>query len=247
MARVGRARGRGGRRVPPSSRRSSGRGSSWSSSCSLGAALMASMRPRRTDTMPADGSSHPPAADTADTAPEPGPRTGPAVASGWRSMLRFYGDNMLPDLPTGARPSVIGGSYRVVVAVSPRAVGLRHASTATIFDLTGWQALCQIDAESTSRHARRDEFEPRLEEVVVVAWALAGLTRWCSCCVGQDRGACWWRCSRSRASPCRGRAPSHVRRPLRLPVLYDPPCGIDFNGNDPPATAIFCTSATTSG
>ena len=36
-------------------------------------------------------------------------------------------------------------------------------------------ALWPMDAESTSRHARRDEFEPRLEEVVVVAWALGGL------------------------------------------------------------------------
>ena len=49
------------------------------------------------------------------------------------------------------------------------------ASTAAVFVLTGWRALWPMGAESTSRHARRDEFEPRLEEVVVVAWALAGL------------------------------------------------------------------------
>jgi uncharacterized membrane protein len=49
------------------------------------------------------------------------------------------------------------------------------ASTATLFVLPGWWALWPMDAEATSRHARRDEFEPRLEEVVVVAWSLAGL------------------------------------------------------------------------
>ena len=49
------------------------------------------------------------------------------------------------------------------------------ASTAATFVLTGWWALWPMDAESTSSHARRDEFEPHLEEVVVVGWALAGL------------------------------------------------------------------------
>jgi len=49
------------------------------------------------------------------------------------------------------------------------------ASTATTFVVTGWWALWPMDAASTSSHAQRDEFEPGLEEVVVVAWALASL------------------------------------------------------------------------
>jgi uncharacterized membrane protein len=65
----------------------------------------------------------------------------------------------------------------VVAALTDAMLGVLSgiAATAATFVLTGWLALWPMDAESTNRHARRDEFEPRLEEVVVVAWALAGL------------------------------------------------------------------------
>ncbi len=48
----------------------------------------------------------------------------------------------------------------VVAALTHALLGVLSgiAATAATFVLTGWRALWPMDAESTSRHARRDEF-----------------------------------------------------------------------------------------
>jgi uncharacterized membrane protein len=115
------------------------------------------------------------------------------------------------------------------------------AATATIFDLTAWWALWPIDAESTRRHARREEFEPRLEEVVVVAWALAGLIAVALLLLlGKSEGRPLVALL-ALAGVAMSWAGLHLMYAARYAYLFysDAPGGIDFNGNDPPAYRDF--------
>ena len=131
----------------------------------------------------------------------------------------------------------------VVAALTHALLGVLTgiASTATIFDLTGWRALWPIDAESTSRHARRDEFEPHLEEVVVVAWALAGLiTVVLLLLLGktEERPLV---ALLALASVAMSWAGLHLMYAARYAYLFYSAAGrgIDFNGSDPPAYRDF--------
>jgi len=131
----------------------------------------------------------------------------------------------------------------VVAALTHALLGVLTgiASTATIFDLTGWRALWPIDAESTSRHARRDEFEPHLEEVVVVAWALAGLiTVVLLLLLGktEERPLV---ALLALASVAMSWAGLHLMYAARYAYLFYSGArgGIDFNGSDPPAYRDF--------
>jgi uncharacterized membrane protein len=49
------------------------------------------------------------------------------------------------------------------------------AVTATVFVVLGWVALWPMDAETTRRFVRREEFRPLVDEIVVAAAALGGL------------------------------------------------------------------------
>ena len=115
------------------------------------------------------------------------------------------------------------------------------ASTATIFDLTGWWALWPIDSESTSRHARRDEFEPRLEELVVVAWALAGLVAVVLLLLLGKTEERPLVALLALAGIAMSWAGLHLMYAARYAYLFysHPPGGIDFNGDDPPAYRDF--------
>ncbi|MFL6089585.1 MAG: DUF1345 domain-containing protein [Aeromicrobium sp.] len=44
-----------------------------------------------------------------------------------------------------------------------------------IFVVAGWLVLWPMDAETTRRNAHREDFRPRVDEVVIVGFALAGL------------------------------------------------------------------------
>ena len=141
--------------------------------------------------------------------------------------------------------SVIGGIAIAVVvtALTDALLGVLSgiAATATIFDLTGWWALWPNDAKSTSRHARRDEFDPRLEEVVVVGWALAGLIAVALLLLlgkTQERPLV---ALLALAGVAMSWAGLHLMYAARYAYLFysDPPGGIDFNGNEPPAYRDF--------
>jgi uncharacterized membrane protein len=152
----------------------------------------------------------------------------------------------LPDSAHGRLAwSVVGG---IVIGVALAAVtnpllGVLStiASTASIFDLTGWWALWPIDAESTSDHARRDEFEPRLEEVVVVAWALAGLIAVVLLLLLGKTEERPLVALLALAGVAMSWAGLHLMYAARYAYLFysDAPGGIDFNGNDPPAYRDF--------
>jgi uncharacterized membrane protein len=152
----------------------------------------------------------------------------------------------LPDSAHGRLAwSVVGGIVIgvVVAALTDALLGVLSGIlvTAATFVLTGWRALWPMDAESTSRHARRDEFEPRLEETVVVAWAVAGLIA-----VGlllllgktEERPLVALLALGGVAMSWAG---LHLMYAARYAYMFysDTSGGIDFNGDDRPAFRDF--------
>ena len=114
-------------------------------------------------------------------------------------------------------------------------------ATAATFVLTGWWALWPMDAESTSRHARRDEFEPRLEEVVVVAWALGGLIAVTLLLLLSRTNERSLVALLALAGVAMSWAGLHLLYAARYAYLYysGKPGGIDFNGDESPAYRDF--------
>jgi uncharacterized membrane protein len=139
----------------------------------------------------------------------------------------------------------VGGiAIAVVVAVlTDTLLGVLSgiAAAAATFVLTGWRALWPMDAESTSRHARRDEFEPRLEEVVVVAWALAGLIAVALLLLLGRTDERPFVALLALAGVAMSWAGLHLMYAARYAYLFysDAPGGIDFNGDESPAYRDF--------
>ena len=141
--------------------------------------------------------------------------------------------------------SVIGGVVIAVVVatVSDALLGVLSgiATTATIFDLLGWWSLWPNDAESTSRLALRNEFDPRLEEVVVVVWALAGLiTVALLLLLGKSDDRPFVALLALAGWPCRG--PGFIScTPPAMPTCSTRtrPAGSTSHGHEPPAYRDF--------
>jgi uncharacterized membrane protein len=152
----------------------------------------------------------------------------------------------LPDSAHGRLAwSVVGGIVIAVVvaALADALLGVLSgiASTAAMFVLTGWWALWPMDAESTSRHARRDEFEPRLEEIVVVAWSLAGLIAVALLLLLGKTEERPLVALLALAGVAMSWAGLHLMYAARYAYLFYSLAqgGIDFNGDDPPAYRDF--------
>ena len=152
----------------------------------------------------------------------------------------------LPDSAHGRLAwSVVGGIVIGVLlaALTDALLGVLSAiaSTAAMFVLTGWWALWPKDAESTSRHARRDEFEPRLEEIVVVAWSLAGLIAVALLLLLGKTDERPLVALLALAGVAMSWAGLHLMYAARYAYLFYSVAqgGIDFNGDDPPAYCDF--------
>ena len=152
----------------------------------------------------------------------------------------------LPDSAHGRLAwSIVGGILiaAVVTALSDPLLGVLVGivATAATFVLTGWWALWPMDAESTSSHARRDEFEPRLEEVVVVAWALGGLIAVTLLLLLSRTNERSLVALLALAGVAMSWAGLHLLYAARYAYLYysEVPGGIDFNGDESPAYRDF--------
>jgi len=152
----------------------------------------------------------------------------------------------LPDSAHGRLAWSIAGGIVIAVVVA----AFTHAmwgvlcgitATAATFVLSGWRALWPMDAESTSRHARRDEFEPRLEEVVVVGWALAGLIAVALLLMLGKTDERSLVALLALIGVAMSWAGLHLMYAARYAYLYysDTPGGIDFNGDELPAYRDF--------
>lgn len=115
------------------------------------------------------------------------------------------------------------------------------ATAATLFVVAGWLALWPMDAEETRRNARREDFRPGPEEVLVVAAASSGL-------IGVVMLLVLGRSADSRpaaaialAGVVMSWAALHLMYAARYAYLYyvDATGGIDFNSEEPPAYRDF--------
>ena len=152
----------------------------------------------------------------------------------------------LPDSAHGRLAwSIVGGILIAVVvtALSDALLGVLVGivATAATFVLTGWWALWPMDAESTSRHSRREEFEPRLEEVVVVAWALGGLIAVTLLLLLSRTNERSLVALLALAGVAMSWAGLHLLYAARYAYLYysEVPGGINFNGDESPAYRDF--------
>ena len=152
----------------------------------------------------------------------------------------------LPDSAHGRLAwSIVAGILigLVVGALASVEVGVLAAiaATAAAFVLTGWWALWPMDADSTSSHARRDEFEPRLEEVLVVAWALAGLIMVALLLFVGRSDERTLLAVLALAGVAMSWAGLHLMYTARYAYLYysDGPGGIDFHSDEAPAYRDF--------
>ncbi|HEY3686797.1 MAG TPA: DUF1345 domain-containing protein [Streptosporangiaceae bacterium] len=115
------------------------------------------------------------------------------------------------------------------------------AAGSALFVAAGWLALWPMDAESTHRNARREDFRPDLEELVVVCAALGALVAVVLLLVlGRSAGG-RTAAATAFAAVFLSWAGVHLMYAARYAYLYyaDPAGGIDFNSDDPPAYRDF--------
>ncbi|MCT4354000.1 DUF1345 domain-containing protein [Streptomyces sp. Je 1-79] len=111
----------------------------------------------------------------------------------------------------------------------------------TLFVVAGWVVLWPMDADTTRRDARREDFRPLTDEIIIVAVALCGLG---STVVILLRGAS----DTGHAAAATGLsgvfmawAALHLMYATRYAYLYCATSkgGIDFNSDEPPAYRDF--------
>ncbi|MFJ6833652.1 DUF1345 domain-containing protein [Streptomyces sp. NPDC091209] len=155
----------------------------------------------------------------------------------------------LPGLPLDAVPRLTGAV--VLGAVVGAAVGVGTdvflgllagiAATELFFVLAGWAVLWPMTAAATRDNARREDFRPLADELVVVAVALCGLF---TIALLLLRGG---RADDGHAAAVTALcgvflawAALHLMYATRYAyVYYDANGGIDFNTDDPPAYRDF--------
>ncbi|MFI0962736.1 DUF1345 domain-containing protein [Streptomyces sp. NPDC021080] len=152
-------------------------------------------------------------------------------------------------LPLDAVPRLVVAL--LLGAVIGSAVGLGHdgylgllagiAATGLFFVLAGWAVLWPMTAADTRANARREDFRPLADELVVVAVALCGL---CAIVLMLLRGG---RSDHNHVAALTALcgvitawAALHLMYAARYAyVYYDTNGGIDFNTDDPPAYRDF--------
>ncbi|NUR88918.1 MAG: DUF1345 domain-containing protein [Nonomuraea sp.] len=149
-------------------------------------------------------------------------------------------------LPLGAVRRLVGSlAIGIVVGVAvgvpvdvPAGILGAIATTELMFVLSGWLVMWPMDAAATKRNARREDFLPIVEEIVVVTVALCGLVAIVLLLV--------------RGKPDAGHAATalfgvfmawaalHLMYAARYAYLYYAfSGGIDFNSEQPPAYRDF--------
>jgi uncharacterized membrane protein len=147
-----------------------------------------------------------------------------------------------------AGAAVVGAVIGVVLSVltdTSLAVLAGIATTETLFVAVGWAVLWPMDATATHSNARREDFRPVTEEILVVAAALSGLFGIVVLLLRGDSDT-------SHAATALGGvfmawAALHLMYASRYAALYymtpaggtTPAGGIDFNSADPPAYRDF--------
>ncbi|MFD3589152.1 DUF1345 domain-containing protein [Streptomyces sp. NPDC058683] len=142
---------------------------------------------------------------------------------------------------TGA--AIVGSAVGVAVALATDAALGALAAIATTelsFVLAGWAVLWPMDATATHRNARREDFRPVTDELVVVAVALCGLAAIVLLLVRGKSDPGHVAAATALCGVFTAWAALHLMYAARYAyVYYESAGGIDFNSDDPPAYRDF--------
>ncbi|MGW5313051.1 DUF1345 domain-containing protein [Nocardia thailandica] len=147
---------------------------------------------------------------------------------------------------------VLGAAAGTAVGVPggrPLAILVAVARSAAVVVALGWAALWPMDAAATKAHARREDFQPLVEELTVVLFALIGLVGIVMILVLAHTGTRHTAAAIALAGVFMAWAAVHLMYAARYAYLYYGPAGgadprtatggIDFNSDDPPAYRDF--------
>lgn len=116
------------------------------------------------------------------------------------------------------------------------------AVAATTFVVLGWLALWRLDADATRQNARREDFRPVLNEVVIGGAALAGLAAIVALLVAGGSHAGGLEAAIAAVGALMSWAALQLLYATHYAFLYyasDTPGGIDFNSSEPPSYRDF--------
>ncbi|WP_306314553.1 DUF1345 domain-containing protein [Streptomyces hydrogenans] len=157
--------------------------------------------------------------------------TGPRAWS-WRYAV--------PRLTGAAVLGTAAGAVTGTLADTALGILAGIATAETVFVVTGWIVLWPMDATTTRRNLRREEFRPVVEELAVVTAALGGLVAIVALLLvdsGYDRAAA----ATALWGVFMAWAALHLMYATRYAYLYHRPPGggIDFNSDAPPRYTDF--------
>ncbi|MFI9776058.1 DUF1345 domain-containing protein [Streptomyces sp. NPDC051956] len=151
-------------------------------------------------------------------------------------------------LPLSAVPrlgaAVVGGAVvgAIVGVVNNAALGVLSgiAATELLFVLAGWVVLWPMDAKATRANARREDFQPITDELVIVGVALCGLVATVLLLLLGKSESGHAAAAVALGGVFMAWAALHLMYATRYAYLYYTASGgIDFNNDDPPAYRDF--------
>ncbi|MFH8621274.1 DUF1345 domain-containing protein [Streptomyces vietnamensis] len=149
----------------------------------------------------------------------------------------------VPRLAASALAGAATGAVVAALTHTPMGVLAGIAAAETLFVVTGWLVLWPMDATTTHRNVRREEFRPLVEELVVVATSLCGLVGIVVLLlVGRKTDLSHAAAATALCGVFMAWAALHLMYATRYAYLYyalKPGGGIDFNSQSPPKYSDF--------
>ncbi|MFE1549982.1 DUF1345 domain-containing protein [Streptomyces sp. NPDC058718] len=148
-------------------------------------------------------------------------------------------------VPRLAASALVGAAAGAVVGATthaPLGILAGIAAGQTLFVVTGWWVLWPMDAATTHRNVRREEFRPVVEELAVVGAAVGGLVGIIVMLLVGDSDLSHAAAATALCGVFMAWAALHLTYATRYAYLYyalDPGGGIDFNTDDPPRYSDF--------
>lgn len=156
-------------------------------------------------------------------------------------MRRGLPLSAVPRLAAAGAAGAVIGSVVGVLTKAPLGILAGIAAAETLFVVAGWIVLWPMDAATTHRNVRREEFRPVTEELVVVGAAVCGLVGIVVLLLLGDSGMGHAAAATALGGVFVAWAALHLMYATRYAYLYylSPAGGIDFNSEAPPAYSDF--------
>lgn len=148
----------------------------------------------------------------------------------------------VPRLAVSALAGAATGAVVAALTHTPLGVLAGIAAAETLFVVIGWIVLWPMDAATTHRNVRREEFRPVVEELVVVATSLCGLVGIVVLLLVGHTDLSHAAAATALGGVFMAWAALHLMYATRYAYLYyaaKPGGGIDFNSPAPPKYSDF--------